>query len=52
MRALWLTLLISGLLLVTIDIYDASQTGTTEAVPCLAEDGSGIPNPSPTPIAK
>jgi hypothetical protein len=52
MRAFWLTLLAAGLLLVTIDTYEASQSAVTGPVPCLAEDGSGYPNPTPTPIAK
>lgn len=52
MRVFWLTLLATGLLLVTIDTYEATQTRVPGPVPCLMEDGSGMPNPSPTPVTK
>ena len=52
MRAFWLTLLATGLLLVTIDIYEAPRTGSTKRAPSPMDDGSGIPNPSPTPKPK
>jgi hypothetical protein len=49
MRAFWLTLLLTGLVLVTVDTYESSQTGTPSAVPCFADDGTGFPAPAPTP---
>jgi threonine/homoserine efflux transporter RhtA len=54
MRAFWLTLLLAGLVLVTVDTYEASQTDATGAVPAFADDGTGFPAPapSPTPVTK
>ena len=52
MRVFWLTILATGLLLITIDTYDATQSGSTQGVPCMTDDGTGYPSPTPTPIAK
>lgn len=50
MRAFWLALLATGLILVSLDVYEASQTApTTMPTPSLCDDGSGIPPMSPTP---
>lgn len=48
MRVFWLTLLATGLLLVSVNTYQAAQTGSAALMqPC--DDGSGIPTPTPTP---
>jgi hypothetical protein len=54
MRAFWLTVLMTGLLLITIDTYEAAQSGTSESVPCSMDDGTGspTPQPAPTPVTK
>lgn len=52
MRVFWLTLLATGLLVVTIDTYEASQIDATAAPSTLMEDGTGYPAPSPTPVTK
>ena len=49
MRAFWLTLLLTGLVLVTVDTYEGAQTGTVESAPCAFDDGTGTPNPVPSP---
>lgn len=54
MRAFWLTLLLAGLVLVTVDTYETNQAGKTDAVPSFMDDGTGFPAPapSPTPVTK
>lgn len=54
MRALWMALLFTGLVLVSVDVYEAGQTPTDEpqVAPTLADDGSGMPQPTPTPVIK
>ncbi len=53
MRTFWLSLLATGLLLVTIDAYQSTQTDPTLLpAPCLMEDGTGMPAPTPTPVPK
>ncbi len=52
MRVFWLTLLATGLILITIDTYDATQSGTTQGVPCLMDDGTGTPTPTPSPTMR
>jgi hypothetical protein len=48
MRAFWLAVLATGLILVSIDVYEASQaTPTTIPTPSLCDDGSGMPKPTP-----
>ncbi len=49
MRTFWLALLATGLFLVGLDVYDASQaTPTATQTPALCDDGSGMP-PTPKP---
>ena len=52
MRVFWLTILATGLLLITIDTYDATQSSSAQSAPCRMDDGTGVPTPTPTPIAK
>ena len=48
MRAFWLALLATGLILVSIDVYEAGKAApTVTPTPSLCDDGSGMPPPTP-----
>jgi hypothetical protein len=48
MRAFWLAVLATGLILVSLDVYEASRaTPTVIPTPSLCDDGSGMPKPTP-----
>lgn len=53
MRAFWLALLATGLVLVSLDVYEAGKAApTVTQTPSLCDDGSGIPPASPAPGPK
>jgi hypothetical protein len=53
MRTFWLSLLATGLLLVTLDAYQSTQMDPKLLpAPSLMEDGTGMPAPTPTPRPK
>jgi hypothetical protein len=52
MRLFWTGLLLTGLVLVGVSTYErqvSSDEGGSVPTTSLAEDGTGFPNPYPTP---
>lgn len=50
MRLIWSSLLVTGLLLIAMDVYESYQT--QENAPAVFEDGTGLPPPDPTPTPR
>ena len=55
MRLVWAGFLMTGLLLIGVSTYERSVAPSGPAVPTMAsmgEDGTGFPQPYPTPTPK
>ncbi len=55
MRVFWAGFLATGLLLIALSTYErqeASARGETAAPTAMCEDGTGFPQPYPTPTPK